>query len=157
MSLPLRQGPYLLAAWRGIRTADSMLLDVPYGITRRLPGMTVAEVRPRVQAALAAEGFGVLTEIDLQKTLQAKLGVERAPYVILGACNPKLAHAALTAEPAIGLMLPCNVVLAEDGPDVVVSAAAPRAMFSVVERPSAELTAVAGEADERLRRALASL
>lgn len=134
-----------------------MAFDVAYGITRRFSGTTLAEVRPRVQSALAAEGFGVLTEIDMQRTLQQKLGVERPPYVILGACNPKLANRALQAEPAIGLMLPCNVVLAEDGEEVVVSAASPRGMFSVVEKPSAELTAVAAEAEERLKRALDSL
>jgi len=134
-----------------------MAFDVPYGITRRLAHTKLAEARPRVQAALGAEGFGVLTEIDMQRTLQQKLGVERPPYLILGACNPKLANRALGEEPAIGLMLPCNVVLAEEGEDVVVSAASPRAMFSVVEKPSAELSAVAAEAEERLRRALDAL
>lgn len=133
-----------------------MNIDVPYGITTRIHGVPVADARARVVAALQAEGFGVLTEIDVQKTLEAKLGEHIEPYVILGACNPKLAHRAITSEPGIGLMLPCNVVLAQDGADVVVSAASPRAMFSVaVATP--ELAAVAREAEERLQRALGAL
>jgi uncharacterized protein (DUF302 family) len=132
-----------------------MNFDVPYAITRRIPDTTIKAVRDRVTAALAAEGFGVLTEIDVQSTLEKKLGIATAPYLILGACNPKLAHEALSKEPAIGLMLPCNVVLAEDGRDTVVSAASPRAMFAVVGDAAARgLAAIAEDAEERLRRAL---
>ncbi len=132
-----------------------MNFDVPYGITRRISGTTLAATRERVTAALKEEGFGVLTEIDVQSTLEKKLGVHTEPYVILGACNPKLAHDALTKEPAIGLLLPCNVVLAQDGKDVVVSAASPRAMFAVVGNGAAQgITAIAEDAEGRLRRAL---
>lgn len=133
-----------------------MNIDVPYGITVRLPGTTVPAARERVTSALAAEGFGVLTEIDVAATLQKKLGETIEPYLILGACNPKLAHRAITAEPGVGLLLPCNVVVAQDGADVVVSAASPRAMFTVVQGQPA-MEAVAAEAEEKLRRALDAL
>ena len=134
-----------------------MNFEVGYGITRRLPGAALPTVREHVTAALKHEGFGVLTEIDVQGTLEKKLGVKTAPYVILGACNPELAHRALTSEPAIGLLLPCNVVVAQDGDDVVVSAASPKAMFAVVNDDGSGLTAIAVDAEERLRRALDSV
>ena len=132
-----------------------MSFDVPYGITRRISGTTIAATRERVTAALKEEGFGVLTEIDVQSTLEKKLDVKTEPYLILGACNPKLAHQALTKEPAIGLLLPCNVVIAQHGKDIFVSAASPRAMFSVVGDAAANgLAAIAEDAEDRLRRAL---
>lgn len=131
-----------------------MRIDAPYGITKRLASTDLAGARARMAEALAAEGFGVLTEIDLAGTLKKKLGADVDPYVILGACNPKLAHRAVSAEPAIGLLLPCNVVLTADGPDVMVSAASPRAMFSVIPNANAELRDVADEAESRLRRAI---
>ena len=93
---------------RRLRWDTSMNIDVPYGITRRLRGVKLDDARARTTKALQAEGFGVLTEIDVQATLKKKLDVDTAPYVILGACNPKLAHAALTEEPGIGLLLPCT-------------------------------------------------
>jgi uncharacterized protein (DUF302 family) len=130
-----------------------MNFDVPYAITRRLINVSLDEARTRATQALQAEGFGVLTEIDVQATLKIKLGVETAPYVILGACNPKLAHAALQKEPAIGLLLPCNVVLAQDGSDVVVSAASPKSMFAIVGT-EASLLAIADDAEQRLRRVI---
>ncbi len=133
-----------------------MNFDVPYGITVRLRGTTIAGARERVTEALKGEGFGILTEIDVQATLEKKLGVKIEPYLILGACNPKLAHEALQKEPAIGLLLPCNVVVAQDGADVVVSAASPRAMFQIVEGVDG-IAAVATAAEERLRRAIGSL
>ncbi len=132
-----------------------MNFDVTYGITRRVSGATLASVRERVIAALKEEGFGILTEIDVQSTLEKKLGVQMEPYLILGACNPKLAHAALTKEPAIGLLLPCNVVVAQDGKDVVISAASPRAMFSVLgEVATRGILPIAETAEASLRRAL---
>ena len=105
---------------------------------------------------LAREGFGVLSEIDLAATLHAKLGVDVSPQVILGACRPPLAHAALQAEPSIGLLLPCNVVVrALDEGHTVVEAMNPDAMVALTG--NAELEPVASEAGERLRRALAGL
>lgn len=129
--------------------------DVPYAITRRLSSTTLAEARERITKSLQAEGFGVLTEIDLQATLEKKIGVHTAPYVILGACNPKLAHEAITKEPAVGLLLPCNVVVAQDGDEVVLSAIAPKAMFAALPDATA-LASVANDADGRLRRAIAN-
>lgn len=131
-----------------------MNFDVPYAITTRLPGATLSEARSKTESALKAEGFGVLTEIDVQATLKKKLGIETKPYVILGACNPELAHRALSSEPAVGLLLPCNVVLAQDGEDVVVSAASPRALFAAMGAHAGD---VAEQAETRLRRAVAAI
>lgn len=110
----------------------------------------------QVRTALAEQGFGVLTEIDLQATLRAKLGVEVPQHVILGACNPPLAHAALQAEPSIGLLLPCNVVVrsAADG-TIIVEAVDPQTMVALTG--NAALQVVADEASRRLTAALADL
>jgi uncharacterized protein (DUF302 family) len=108
----------------------------------------------RVEGALKDQGFGILTEIDVQKTLEQKIGEKIEPYVILGACNPRLAHRAIGSEPGIGLLLPCNVVLTADGDGTVVSAASPKAMFEIVKGSSAELVAIADEAEKRLRAAI---
>ncbi|MFN0062496.1 MAG: DUF302 domain-containing protein [Myxococcaceae bacterium] len=133
------------------------MAKVTYGFEQALEGATFEEARARVTAALKNEGFGVLSEIDVAATLKAKLGIDFRKYVILGACNPHLAHRALTAEPQIGLLLPCNVVVQEEEPKgrVVVSIADPRAMFMVVDNPAVK--PVADEADQRLRRVIASL
>ncbi len=121
---------------------------------RRLVG-TVADVRPAVEAALKAEGFGVLTEIDVAATLKTKLGVDRDPYVILGACNPPLAHRALEADPSVGALLPCNVVLRADGDGTIVEAMDPLAALGIVNTTAVH--EVAEDASARLRRAIDTL
>lgn len=109
-----------------------------------------------VRAALAEQGFGVLTEIDLKATLKAKIDADIAPYVILGACRPPLAHKAVLADPSVGALLPCNVVVrAQDEGTTVVEALDPDVMMSVAD--SAELKEVAVDARERLAAALDSL
>ncbi|HEY0138417.1 MAG TPA: DUF302 domain-containing protein [Nannocystis sp.] len=114
-----------------------------------------AETVEQVREALAAQGFGVLTEIDVQATMKTKLDIDLEPYLILGACNPPLAHQALTAEPEIGLLLPCNVTVRTEAGRTVVQAMNPQLMVSVVDRPA--LQAVADEAALRLQAALDSL
>lgn len=123
-----------------------------YELTTRLAGLSFDDARAKVSDALAAEGFGVLTEIDVKATLKDKLDKEFRSYVILGACNPELAHRALETEPQIGLLLPCNVVVQEATDGSVVSIANPRTMFGLVDNPNLE--PVVNQADERLRRVL---
>jgi uncharacterized protein (DUF302 family) len=108
-----------------------------------------------MEAALRAEGFGVLTEIDVQATLKARLGVERPAYVILGACNPALAHGALEADPSVGALLPCNVVLRDDHGETIVEVMDPLAVLGIVDDP--RIKPVATEARARLVRAVAAL
>lgn len=102
----------------------------------------------RVREELAAEGFGVLCEIDVKATLQQKLGVEREPYVILGACNPPLAHAALEAEPELGTLLPCNVVVYRQHGETYIAAVDAERMLSIVQND--DLAATATEVRTRL-------
>jgi uncharacterized protein (DUF302 family) len=109
-----------------------------------------------VTAALKGEGFGVLTTIDVQKTLRDKLDQQIAPYVILGACNPRLAHRGIEAEPELGLLLPCNVIVREVDGAVDVSIVDPAQMLGVVGE-NRELSQVATEAGAALRRVLDSL
>ena len=108
-----------------------------------------------VTQALAKEGFGVLTEIDVQATLKKKLNLERPPYKILGACNPQFAHRALEAEPQIGALLPCNVIVREEGGKTIVEFMDPDAVLKLVERP--EIGALAAEVRQRLQRVMAAL
>jgi uncharacterized protein (DUF302 family) len=124
-----------------------------YGYSRTFPGVAYDEAVRDITDALKQEGFGVLTAIDVKETLKQKLGVDFQRYVILGACNPQLAHRALTLEPEIGLLLPCNVVVSERPEGVVVQVVKPEAMLGMVERK--DLQPIAQEADARLRRALA--
>lgn len=106
----------------------------------------------KAKEALKSEGFGVLCEIDVKATLKAKLNVDRSPYVILGACNPSLAHQALEAEPDLGLLLPCNVIVYEQDGLVYVKAIHPGKMLSVVENPA--LDPVAAMVKEKLEKVL---
>lgn len=132
-----------------------MNLTPDYGYTRVLEGVGFEDAVARATSALQAEGFGVLTTIDVQDTLKKKLGAQMPRYHILGACNPSLAHRAIEAEPGVGLLLPCNVVVAEQPGGTRVQAIKPAAMLAVVKNPA--MDPVAREADERLQRAMARL
>ena len=114
-----------------------------------------ADASARIREALKAQGFGVLTEIDVQSTLREKLGEDMEQYVILGACNPPLAHRALSADRTIGLLLPCNVVVRAAGDGTIVEALDPRAIAEVAGQPL--LKDIAEAAAARLRAALDTL
>ena len=130
------------------------LTQTAIGTTVRL-NMDYESALVRVTEVLKAEGFGVLTEIDVKETLKKKLGVDFRPYKILGACNPPLAYRALTAASQVGLLLPCNVTVSQVDEGVEVSLVDPLAMLSVAA--SAELLPVAQEARARLERVAAAL
>lgn len=115
----------------------------------------VAEAVPRVKDALKAQGFGTLTEIDVQATLKEKIDADVDPYVILGACNPRLAHRALQLEPEVGLLLPCNVVVRTHEGRTVVSALDPEIIADMADHP--DLRPIADEATRLLDAALESL
>src|SRR6516165_8283036 len=125
-----------------------------YGITIRTP-IPFTEAVARVREALKAQGFGVLTEIDVQATLRDKLGQDMEDYLILGACNPPLAHRALDADRRIGLLLPCNVVVRTADGQTLIEALNPQVMAEVAGQPS--LQPVADEAMSKIRAALDSL
>ena len=125
-----------------------------YGITIRTP-IPFTEAVARVREALKAQGFGVLTEIDVQATLRDKLGQHMEDYLILGACNPPLAHRALAADRRIGLLLPCNVVVRTADGQTLIEALNPQVMAEVAGQPS--LQPVADEAMSKIRAALDSL
>ncbi|MCP4199697.1 MAG: DUF302 domain-containing protein [Proteobacteria bacterium] len=124
--------------------------EASYGYTKNLGTIAFDDAIERTTSALKNEGFGVLTEIDVKSTLKKKLDVDFRQYKILGACNPSLAHQALTNEIMIGLLLPCNVVVFEEGDGTItVSAVNPREMFKVVDNPAME--GVAGQVDAKIK------
>lgn len=125
-----------------------------YGMSRTI-NRPFEEVDQEVRAALADQGFGVVSEIDMQATLLNKISVEIAPQIILGVCNPKFAHRALQAEPSIGLLLPCNVVIRTTDAGTVVEMINPQMMAEITEGP--EMKQIADEVTEMLSKALASL
>jgi len=126
------------------------MVDTSYGFTTRLKGVTFEKALELTTEALKSQGFGVLTEIDVTETMKKKLDVDFRKYRILGACNPPLAHKALTADIYIGLLLPCNVtVFEEDDGAINVSIVKPEEMFKVVTKPGLE--SVAAEVTARVR------
>lgn len=130
-------------------------MPVKYAFSKTVP-LSHEQALARASEALAAEGFGVLTEIDVAATLKKKLGLEMPPYRILGACNPQFAYRALQIEPEIGALLPCNVVVRSDAAGrTVVEVMDPAAVLSLVER--AEIAPVAAEVRQRLQRVLEAL
>ncbi len=131
-------------------------MDSSYVLIKELPDTDYDAAVERVTTLLAGEGFGVLTEIDVRATLKKKLGVDFRRYVILGACNPTLAHKALQTEVYIGALLPCNVVVMEgDAGGSVVSAFRPTTGFAMVG--NAAMSPIAKEVEARLERVLARL
>ena len=127
-----------------------------YGFTKQIENLAFDTAVTRVKEALKKEGFGVLTTIDVKSAMKEKLDLDFRPYVILGACNPLLAHKALEAEEYIGLLLPCNVVVQQSGDHGVnISIADPKIMFTLVD--NAQLKDVAEEAEKRLRRVIENI
>lgn len=124
-------------------------LKYGFGVEVELP---FDQAQSLVTSALREEGFGVLTEIDVSKTMKEKLGAELPPYVILGVCNPSLAHRALSEDIDIGLLLPCNVVVRQENHSTLVSVLDPNVMGSLSEAPGVK--AIADEAHEKLEWAL---
>jgi uncharacterized protein (DUF302 family) len=125
-----------------------------YGITR-IVAQGYEEAVARVKELLKEEGFGVLTEIDVKRTLKEKIGKDVEPYVILGACNPLLASRALELEPDIGLLLPCNVTVSVRPEGTHIGVVNPASLVEMTSNPA--LAAVSREADERLRRVISRL
>lgn len=134
-------------------TGTKHLVEAEIGRTVKMP---FDDALRKTEQALQKEGFGVLTRVDMRETLRTKLGVEQAPFVILGACNPQLAHRALGLEPRLGLLLPCHVVVRQVSPGTTrVEAANPDTMMELF--PEADLAGVAHEARRRLEKALETI
>ncbi|MFA5991757.1 MAG: DUF302 domain-containing protein [Candidatus Doudnabacteria bacterium] len=125
-----------------------------YGYKKQLD-IPFAEAVDKTKAGLAEEGFGILTEIDVKATLKKKLNVEYGNYMILGACNPPFAYKALQAEKEIGLLLPCNVIVYEEGGKVFASAILPTVAMGMVDRPG--LADIATKVEEKLKKVIAKL
>jgi len=126
-------------------------MSAEYVISKQLPDTSYAEAVRTVTELLAGEGFGILTEIDVRATLKKKIDVDFKPYVILGACNPPLAHKALSAEPMIGALLPCNVIVMErDGGGSIVAAFKPSVGFQMIRTEG--IQPVAAEVEAKLQR-----
>jgi len=126
-----------------------------YTFNRLLTGVGFAEADARTRKALGDSGFGILTEIDVAATMKKKLDVAMTPYLILGACNPKMAYQAIEIEPRVGAMLPCNVILRAVDGGVEVSAIDPVASMQAIDNPA--LQAVAGQVRDLLARAVAAI
>ncbi len=131
-------------------------MEIRYALVKELPDLEYDDAVAKATELLADEGFGVLTEIDIKATLKKKINVDFRRYVILGACNPQLAYQAMTGEPFIGVLLPCNVVVMErEGGGSIVSAFKPTAGFSLVD--NTDVSPIAEQVEDRLRRVLDNL
>ncbi len=126
-----------------------------YTLTREVPHLSQEQALERVKEQLGKEGFGVLTTIDVAATLKAKLNVDREPYVILGACNPALANRTLQIEPAVGVLLPCNVDVYQQGGRTIVQTINPRKQFELISNPG--VAEIAEEVATKLERVLEAL
>jgi len=135
-------------------TSKELQSEIGYGFSRRLD-LPFEQAVERARETLKAEGFGVISEINLKEKLKEKLGVDFRNYIILGACNPTIAHQSLQLEAALGLLLPCNVVVYEENGQSVVAAIDAVKMMSIVGNPKLEAAAV--EIKEKLQRAIANL
>lgn len=139
--------------WRFQFETRESKMEIRYALVKELPGMEYDDAVARATESLADEGFGVLTEIDVKATLKKKLDVDFKRYIILGACNPQLAHQAMSGEPFIGVLLPCNVVVMErEGGGSIVAALKPTAAFSLVDNP--DVAPIAEQVEEKMRRML---
>jgi uncharacterized protein (DUF302 family) len=128
-------------------------MEIRYALIKELPDMDYEDAVAKATELLADEGFGVLTEIDVKATLEKKINVDFKRYVILGACNPQLAHQAMSGEPFIGVLLPCNVVVMErEGGGSIVSALKPTSVFSLIDND--QVAPIAEEVENRMRRVL---